>query len=223
MRTRFLLLPLFLALLTACQGSAYRDYRFTDPVEYYYLYPEGAGTGGLAPLFIALLGEKHSAVDCMDLFQQFARDRSYALLCPDLGGDQGLSDPLQAERDLAAILTELYSTNTFQDRFFLAGFGNGGSFALEYALKYPQAVSGVSAMSVEAYPETFVPPGPLPVQLLAGEEDAEALAAAQAIGQAWLAQGMLVDVVPVEGNGRSPSKAFARFASELLDQVSNQP
>ena len=219
MRTRFLFLPVFLVLLSACRGAAYREYHFTDPVEYYYFYPEGAGTEGPAPLVIALLGDKHSPLDCIELFQQFSKDRRYALLCPALGGDQGLADPLQAERDLAAILTKLYSTSTFQDRFFLIGFGDGGSFALQYALKYPQAVNGVSAMSVEAYPENFAPPGPLPVQLLAGQQDAAGLAEAKAVGQDWLAQGMLVDVVAVEGNGRSPSKAFARFASELADQV----
>ncbi len=220
MRTRFLLLPILLVLMSACSGAAYRDYHFTDPVEYYYFYPEGAGAAGPAPLFIALLGDKSSPLDCIKLFQQFAKDRRYALLCPDLGGDQGLANPLQAERDLAAILTKLYSTNTFQNRFFLTGFGDGGSFVLDYALKYPQAVSGVSAMSVDAYPENFAPPGPLPVQLLAGTQDPEGLATAKEIGQNWLAQGILVDVVAVEGNGRSPSKAFARFASELLHQVS---
>jgi len=219
MRIRFLLLPGFLLLLSACRGAAFRDYHFTDPVEYYFYLPEKAGPGP-APLFIALLGEKHSPLDCIDLFQVFANDRGYALLCPALGGEGGLADPLQAERDLAAILTELYRTNTFQNRFVFTGFGDGGAFALDYALKYPQAVSGVTAMSVDTYPETFAAPGPLPVQLLVGKEDGEAVAAAQAIGQAWLAQGMLVRVVPVEGNGRSPSQAFARFSSELVDQVS---
>jgi hypothetical protein len=152
MRTRFLLLPILLGLLSACSGAAYRDYHFTDPVEYYYFYPEGAGTAGPAPLFIALLGDKHSPLDCIELFQQFAKDRRYALLCPDLGGAQGLADPLQAERDLAAILSKLYSTNTFQNQFFLTGFGDGGSFALEYAGS-TRKPSAVSAMSVGAYPE----------------------------------------------------------------------
>ncbi len=220
MRTRFLLIPVLLVLLSACRGAAYRDYHFTEPVDYYYFFPEGAGSRGPAPLVIALLGEKRSPLDCIELFQQFAVDRRYALLCPDLGGDKGLADPLQAERDLAAILTKLYSTETFQNRFFLIGFGDGGSFALDYALRYPQAVGGVSAMSVETYPENFAPPGPLPVQLLAGEQDQEGLAAAQAVGQTWLAQGLLVRVVPVEGNGRSPSQAFARFSSELVDELS---
>src|SRR3990172_4775094 len=121
MRVRFLLLPGFLLLLSACRGAAYRDYRFTDPVEYYFYLPEEAGRGP-APLFIALLGEKHTPLDCIDLFQVFANDRGYALLCPDLGGEKGLTDPLQAERDLAAILTELYSTNTFQNRFSFTVF-----------------------------------------------------------------------------------------------------
>ena len=220
MRLRFLLLPFLALLLSACRAAAWRDYHFTEPVEYYFLYPEGAGSTGPAPLFVALLGEDRSPLDCIELFNRFADDRGYGLLCPELGGGEGLADWQQAELDLSAILTQLYSSQTFQDRFFLAGFGDGGTFVLEYALKYPAAVSGVSAMSPRTYPAVFAPPGPLPVQFIVGAEDEEGLEAAQAAEQAWRGLGILVRLVPIDGNGRSPSQTFARLASQLVDEVS---
>ena len=220
MRLRLLLLPVLVLVLSACRAAAWRDYHFTEPVEYYFYYPDSAGVTGPAPLFIGLLGEQRSPLDCIELFNQFAEDRGYGLLCPDLGGQGGLADSLQAGQDLSAILTQLYNSHTFQDRFFLAGFADGGTFALEYALTYPGAVIGVSAMSPEGFPEVLVSPGPLPVQFVIGEGDEEGLAAAQAAEQTWQAWGILVRLVPVEGNGRSPSQTFARLASQLADEVS---
>jgi pimeloyl-ACP methyl ester carboxylesterase len=219
MRRRLLLLPVLVLALSAC-ADAWRDYHYSDPVEYYYYYPESAGAAGRAPLFIALLGEGRSPQDCIELLNQFADDRGFALLCPDLGGAEGLSDPLQAERDLSAILTRLYSSQTFQDRFFLAGFADAGTFALDYGLKYPAAVSGVSARSPESYPELSTSPGPVPVQLVIGQEDEEGLAAAKLAEQTWLGWGIPVRLIAVEGDGRAPSQTFARLAAQLLDEVS---
>jgi pimeloyl-ACP methyl ester carboxylesterase len=100
-------------------------------------------------------------------------------LCPDLGGEQGLADRAQAERDLADILTSLYAEYDFRDKFYLTGFGLGGEFALEYGMKYPASVSGISAMSVDEYPQPLGPTGAMSVQVLAGEADEDRLAAAQ--------------------------------------------
>jgi predicted esterase len=219
MRLRHALpLALILILLSGCRAAAWRDYHHSEPVEYYFSYPGSPGLGGAPPLFIALLGEDRSPLDCIDLFQQFAEDRLYALLCPDLGGEDGLADRLQAESDLAAILTELYGQYSFEDKFFLAGFGEGGEFALEYGLKYPGSVSGISAMSVDNFPESPGATGNLPVQILVAESDEERLAAAQAIEADWRARGILVRLLTVAGDGDTPNQAFARLASEVIDQ-----
>jgi predicted esterase len=220
-RRHALLFCLLLLLLGGCRAAAWRDYHYTDPVEYYFSYPTTTSLSGAPPLFIALLGEGRSPLDCIELFQQFAEDRQFALLCPDLGGEEGLADRPQAERDLADILTELYAEYAFESRFFLTGFGDGGEFALDYGLKYPGSISGVSAMSVDTYPETFSASGALPVQILVGESDAERLAAAQETEQAWRARGVLVRLLVVGGDGRAPNQAFARLASQVIDQFDN--
>lgn len=220
MRAKALGVVLFTSLLLAsCRAAAWRDYLRTEPVEHYFYYPPARGVAGPPPLFVALLGDRLGPLDCIELFYQFAEDRQFALVCPRLGGREGLADVVQAERDLAGVLGNLYAEYTFQEQFYLTGFAEGADFALAYALRYPGAVSGVSAMSIGTYPESFVPPGPLPVQLIVGEEDEEGLAAARDVEQVWNAQGILVRVVEIEGDGRSPSQAFARFASGLIDQI----
>lgn len=219
MRRRSLAACLVLLLLAGCRAAAWRDFHYTEPVDYYFSYPGTTGVRGAPPLFIALLGEGSSPLDCIELFQQFAEDRQYALLCPELGGDEGLSDRPQAERELSDILTTLYAQHTFESKFFLTGFGDGGEFALEYGLKYPASVSGISAMSVDSYPESVGFPGSLPVQILVGESDTQRLTAAREIEQAWRDRGILIRLVPVDGDGRAPSQAFARLASKVIDQV----
>jgi predicted esterase len=205
-------------LLAGCRAAAWRDYLHTDPVEYYFSYPTAGGLGGAPPLFIALLGEDRRPLDCIELFQQFAEDRQFALLCPELGGDDGLADLPQAERDLAVILTDLYAEYDFENKFFVTGFGDGGEFALEYGLKYPGSVGGISAMSVDTYPESFGAVGAMPVQILVGEADPDRWEAAQEIDEAWRARGVLVRLLSVEGDGGAPNQAFARLAAQVIDQ-----
>jgi len=210
---------LALVLLAGCRAAAWRDYHHTEPVEYYFSYPTSTGLSGAPPLFIALLGEDRSPLDCIELFQKFAEDRRFALLCPKLGGKAGLADEQQAERDLADILTDLYAQHNFESKFFLTGFGDGGEFALDYGFKYPAAVSGITAMSVDAFPEAAGGLGAMPVQVLVGESDEERLAVAQDIEKDWRTRGILVRLLTVAGNGRAPNQAFARLASEVIDQI----
>jgi predicted esterase len=211
-----LLVWLVFLLLAGCRAATWRDYRHSEPVEYYFYYPPADGREAPA-LFIALLGENQSPLDCIDLFQPFAQERRIALLCPGLGGDDGLADRLQAEQDLADILTDLYAQYAFQNKFFLAGFGDGGEFVLDYGFKYPGSVSGISAMSVDEFPEVAAPS--MPVQILVGSTDETRLATAQEIADAWQQSGVLVRLLAVDGNGRSPNRDFARLASDVIDQI----
>ncbi|MBM2843829.1 MAG: hypothetical protein HW404_1666, partial [Anaerolineales bacterium] len=54
---RVLLTSGLLLLLAGCRAEAWRDYHFTDPVEYYFSSPTTTDLGGAPPLFIALLWE----------------------------------------------------------------------------------------------------------------------------------------------------------------------
>jgi len=213
------LVPVLIAilLLAGCRAAAWREYHHVEPVEYYFTYPEVTGLLGPPPLFVALLGEGRTPLDCIELFQPSADERHMAVLCPKLGGDDGLADVLQAEEDLAAILTDLYAQYPFQEGLFLTGFADGGEFVLEYGMKYPTAVGGLSAMSVDKYPDAVT--AGVPVQILVGESDPERLALAQEIEQAWRERGVLVRMLTVDGDGRAPNRAFARLSSEVTDQV----
>lgn len=215
-----LLIFFLLPLVAGCLPDPWREYHFTEPSDYYYSYPAPEGLRGPPPLLVGYLGGGQSARDCIDLLHSFAEEQGIALLCPSVEGRDGLADRLKVETELAAILRQIYSTNVFEDRFYLAGFGNGGDFVLEYGLKYPGAVRAVSAMSVETYPEMPVPYGVPPVQLLVGETDEEGQTKAWAQEAIWRPAGMPVRVVSVAGSGRAPSVGFARLTTELIHQIS---
>lgn len=209
-----------LPLLAACGPDPWGSYHYTNPSDYYYAFPPTDRLRGPPPLLVVYLGGGRSERDCIDLFYEFAAEQGIALLCPWVEGRDGLEDRLKVETELAAILSQIYTSNVFEDKFYLAGFGDAGDFVLEYGLKYPGAVRAVSAMSVEAYPENPIPFGVPPAQLLVGESDDDGLARAQAQEEIWRSAGMSVRVVPVDGNGRAPSIGFARLTTDLIDQIS---
>jgi pimeloyl-ACP methyl ester carboxylesterase len=209
-----------LLLLAACGPDPWGKYHYTNPSDFYYAFPPTEGLRGPPPLLVVYLGGGRSERDCIDLFYEFVTEKGIALLCPWVEGRDGLDDRLNVETELAAILGQIYTSNVFEDKFYLAGFGDAGGFVLEYGLKYPSAVRAVSVMSVETYPEMAIPFGAPPVQLLAGESDEEGLAKARAQEEIWRSTGMAVRVVPVDGNGRAPSVGFARLTTDLIDQIS---
>jgi hypothetical protein len=219
-RTRIPLLVSVL-LLSACSlESTWADYYHDEAVPY-YLYLPSNPLAGPPPLMVVLLGAGGSAAECFDLWQPIAEDRELALVCPELP-EETLADPRAVELRLSEVLTGIYRQATLRPSFFMVGFAEAGAFALEYAFRYPDYVSGVSAMSVEVYPPPSSVGSHIPFQFAVGEDDRVGQAAADATAGAWRGLGLLVRVVTVEGNGESPNLDFARLAGELAWQVSRQ-
>jgi len=210
------------ALLSACSSeSKWEDY-YRDAVVPYYLYlPGSASPSAPAPVVVVLLGESASAAECFDLWQPIAEDRELALICPELP-DEALSDTSAMELRMGEVLTSAYGEASLAPRFFLAGFGDSGAFVLEYAFRYPQFVSGVSVMSVEAFPTPSSSAAHAPFQFAVGESDRDGQTAAEAAAETWRQAGLLVRVVSVAGNGNRPNQDFARLVGELASQTSRQ-
>jgi pimeloyl-ACP methyl ester carboxylesterase len=168
-----------------------------------------------------LPGEAASAAECFDLWQPIAEDRELALICPELP-DEALSEPGAMDLRLGDVLTSAYAEASLASRFFLAGFGDSGVFALEYAFRYPRFVSGVSVMSVEAFPEPNSNAAHAPFQFAVGESDRDRKTAAEAAAESWRQAGLLVRVVSVAGNGERPNQDFARLVGDLVVQTTRQ-
>ena len=207
-------------LAAACsRASEWKDYFHDDPLPYYLYLPEGQTGIYPPPLFVGLLGEGGTAADCFDLWQPLAKERELVLICPELAGGAALTGNTDAEQDMAQVLTQLYSQYTLQPRFFLAGFGDAGRFALDYALRYPQVVSGVSVMAVDEFPAGSTAVANLPFLVALGESDRARAPATDAAAEAWHQLGLLIRVVPISGDGNRPTLDFARLAAELCSQT----
>lgn len=210
-----------LALVTACgPGAAAQPYYHEDPLPYYLYVPEDRSELNPPPLFVGLLGQGGSALDCFDLWQSLAEDRDLALICPELIGGADLQGSVDAQRDLGTVLTDVYAQQTFQPRFFLAGFGDAGRFAMDYALQFPQVVSGVAVTAVDELPDPSTTVSQIPFLLALGEEDRERKAAVDSGAEAWRQLGLVIRVVSISGDDRRPSLDFARLAAELASQTS---
>lgn len=209
-----------LILVAACsRSSEWRAYFHDDPLPHYLYIPEGGAGISPPPLFIGLLGEGGSAVDCFDLWQPLAKERDLVLICPELAGGATLTGNTDAERDLSNLLTQLYSQYRLQPRFFLAGFGDAGRFVLDYALRFPQVVSGVAVMAVDEFPAGSTAVADLPFLIAIGENDRARAPAVDAAAEAWRQLDLLIRVVPVSGDGNQPTLDFARLAAELCSQT----
>ncbi len=210
-----------LALVAACgRGAASQPYYHDDPLPYYLYVPDGHSEQNPAPLFVGLLGNGGSALDCFELWQPLMEDRDLALICPELAKGANLQDNVDAQRDLGTVLTDVYAQQAFQPRFFLGGYGDGGRFALDYALQFPQVVSGVAAMAVDEWPTPSAAVLQIPFLIALGEDDPARKPAIDAGAEAWRQLGLLVRVVSISGDDRQPTLDFARLAAELCLQTS---
>jgi len=207
-------------LAAACSRvSEWKAYFHDDPLPYYLYLPEGQTGIYPPPLFVGLLGDGGTAADCFDLWQPLAKERELVLICPELAGGATLTGNIDAEQDLSQVLTQLYSEYALQPRFFLAGFGDAGRFVLDYALRYPQVVSGVSVMAVDEFPAGSTAVADLPFLVALGETDRARAPAVEAAAEAWHQLGLLIRVVPISGDGNRPTLDFARLSAELCSQT----
>ncbi|HSB89950.1 MAG TPA: hypothetical protein VLD63_07995 [Anaerolineales bacterium] len=208
-------------LLAACgRGAAWKAYFHDDPLPYYLFVPQGITNPNPPALMVGLLGEAGDIVDCFDLWQKLAEERGMALICPELAGGDSLIDNIDADRDLGTVLTDVYASQALQPRFFLAGYGDAGAFALSYALQFPQVVSGVAVMAVDEFPAPSANASNIPFLLALGDDDRARKPAADAATEAWRQMGLSFRLVSIRGDDRQPTQDFARLAAELCQQTS---
>lgn len=213
----FLLLPLVLA---GCTGMRYRSFRREQPSEHYLYLPQDSNTDGKWPIFIGIHGEDQTGVDCFETWESFAEDYGFLLLCPTFQIKEGRIPAFEGERTLANILTQLYGTYELEDRFFMVGFLSGGDFAVHYGYRYPQALTGVGAIAASTYPEPVVQAQDLPLLLVVGEEDEQALEPTKAFHEQLQEMGYPSRLIVLPGVDHRMTSDARRMAIELFRQVS---
>jgi predicted esterase len=131
------------------------EYRHTSPVEYYLYVPKDYSGDRVWPLFVGIHGSGGSGLDCWNMWQSYAEDEGFILLCPSIPGDSGGYYLDVGERTVWSAVNAVRSEYKTSSRMFMAGFSAGAYFIQGFALHYPNSVSGLAILSSGYYTTGF--------------------------------------------------------------------
>lgn len=200
-------------LVSAC-GPRFADNRYESPSEYYLYVPDNYQPSGEFYLFVALHGQEQDGADCYEEWWRYAQEVRFVLLCPTMPVDEEGYDRTEAENQLAAILTDLYSRYTFANQFFLAGYEAGADFALPYAYRYPTAIVGLAIINPRSLPSTAFASN-IPTLLLVGEEETEVRLAVETFNDVLQGAGYSIRLIVVSGLEETLRPGARRLSVDL--------
>lgn len=134
------------------------DYRHTQPVEYYLYVPEDYTADREWPLFVGIHGAGGNGLECWNLWQEYAEEEGYVLLCPSIPGDASGFYQDVGENTVWSAVGEVKKEYRVKQQMFLSGFSAGAFFIQGFTYHYPQYVNGLSILSAGVYlnPRSFV-------------------------------------------------------------------
>jgi poly(3-hydroxybutyrate) depolymerase len=139
--------------LSACSNRPFKlehnptPYYRDKPTEYYLYLPSSYTTEKDWPVFVGIHGFGSDGTSCLDMWQEYADQSGFVLVCPSLGDENGGWYQDAGEMTLREILKEVKQECRVQDKIFLAGFSAGAQFVQGFAFAYPKSVSGVAVLS----------------------------------------------------------------------------
>ncbi|HEY3473338.1 MAG TPA: hypothetical protein VGK56_01940 [Anaerolineales bacterium] len=158
----------------AVRNSAPKDpqqYRHVQPVEYYLYVPDDYSADEEWPLFVGIHGAGGTGLDCWNLWQSYADNEGFILLCPSIPGfPDGFYQDV-GESTVWSAVGEVKKEYRVRQRMFLAGFSAGAFFIQGFTDHYPSYVSGLSILSSGLYlnPNAFAEL--VPILLVIGDQD----------------------------------------------------
>lgn len=177
-RTTGLLVGIFIiCVLASCSTQSqtlahsptpyYRD----KPSEYYLYLPSSYTVEKDWPVFVGIHGFGSDGTGCLNMWQQYADQEGFVLVCPSLGDENGGWYQDAGERTLRSMLKEVKKECRVQDRIFLAGYSAGAQFAQGFAFAYPKSVTGVAVLSSGNYYEPGSNASSIPFLVVIGDQD----------------------------------------------------
>ena len=210
-------------LLSSCSIlDSTNAYRHETPSEYYLYLPEDHSADQAWTIFVGLHGEGETGRDCFKNWQPFADEFEFVLVCPTFLEEDRKLVTLEGERRIAGVLTEIYRQVNAKERFFLTGFSAGAEFALAYAYRYPHAISGVSAISAESFPQPTANSIDLPVLITVGELETDRIGITQEFAESLNANGFTARLLVLQGVDHRLSDDATRITLDFLRQISRK-
>ena len=196
-------------LLTSCAlgGANPNEHRFESPSEYYLYLPDGYTEERKWPVFVGIHGSSQSGKECWSMWQSFADEEGFVLVCPSLSDERGGWYQDDGEAKVAAILNQVYEDYSIQNRVFMAGFSAGAQFVQGFAFHIPSYVYGVSMLSASIYYPPTRGSSHIPFLVTIGDhESPETIQAARNLAGQLTSNGNYVELYILEGVGHVVSE-----------------
>ena len=123
------------------------EHRYTQPYEYYLYVPRKYTAERSWPVFVGIHGSSGTGLHCWYWWQAFADKDGFILICPTLTDATGGWYQSDSEQKVSAIVSQVRSEYSLEERFYLAGFSKGAQLVQGYAFRYHQSVKGVAILS----------------------------------------------------------------------------
>ena len=146
----FILIFLMLGLIAKFYISRPIDptpYLHKSPVTHYLYAPENYTDDREWPLFVGVHSGGESGVDCWNLWQTYADEEGFILVCPSIPGDGGGFYQDVGEVMVNRSIENARNNYRVKKKVFLAGYSAGAYFIQGYAYHYPESVSGLAILS----------------------------------------------------------------------------
>jgi len=203
-----------LYIVVSAQPANPAEYRHTSPVEYYLYVPKDYAGDRTWPLFVGIHGSGGSGLDCWNMWQPYAEDEGFILLCPSIPGDSGGYYLDVGEQTVWSAVRAVQKEYNVSSRMFMAGFSAGAYFIQGFALHYPNYVSGLAILS-SGYYTTGFPRVPVLI-VIGGADHPESLQANAELATYLNNKGYDLRYYILPGVGHWPTSKTEELTIELF-------
>ena len=194
-----------------------QQYRHAQPVEYYLYAPKNYSDDQDWPLFVGIHGSGGSGLDCWNMWQAYAEQEGYILLCPTIPGDAYGFRQDVGESTVWSAVGEVKKEYNIRNRMFFAGFSAGAFFIQGFEYHYPSYVSGLAILSSGVYLNPRLFPEIIPMIVVIGDaDDSRAVEASQLFVNGLQQYGFDVHYELMSGVGHTFTPTARKLTLELF-------
>ncbi len=225
-RSLIITLIVMMVVGTACAAPSYSlthsstPYRRDDPTEYYLYLPVAYSPEREWPVFVGIHGFDGTGLDCLSMWQAYADQHGFVLVCPSLADESGGWYQDQGEAILGKVLQHVAQECHVQPRIFLAGFSAGATFAQGFAFVHPTEVVAVATLSAGNYYEPDPQAQSVIFLVAIGDQDNSAgIRGAERFSQALEQEGFSTEFHVLPGVGHVLSLEAKELTIALFDRL----
>lgn len=212
--------------IAACSAPTYSlthsttPYARNDPTEYYLYLPVNYSPEREWPVFVGIHGFDGTGLDCLSMWQAYADQHGFVLICPSLADESGGWYQDQGEAILSQVLQHVAQECRIQSRIFLAGFSAGATFAQGFAFVHPAQVVAVATLSAGNYYEPNPQAQSVSFLVVIGDQDNPAgIRGAELFFRALEQDGFSTEFHVLPGVGHVLSTEAKELTMTLFDRL----